>query len=146
VIAGAPYKRQNQVSYPPFGLFVDFVSQQARIANDPSFSLIGYTDMAPRTEKTVWKPNRQREVSVHKTELSSRATSDTGEPPTRYVDGDKLCLLHKKPHPLCKCWAFREKPIDERKTFLRENNVCFKCLSSSSHIAKNCQLNVQCFE
>lgn len=146
VIAGAAYKRQKQVSYPPFGFFVDFVSEQARIANDPSFSLIGNTDMAPRTEKTAWKPNRQREVSVHKTEVSPRATSDTGEPPTKSDDGDKLCLLHKKPHPLRKCRAFREKPIDERKTLLKENNVCFKCLSSSSHIAKNCKVNVQCFE
>ena len=145
VMTGAAYKRQNQVNYPPFGFFVDFVCQQAHIANDPSFSLIGNTDIAPRTEKTVWKPNRQREVSVHKTEVSPRATSDTGEPPTKY-DSDKLCLLHKKPHPLYKCRAFREKPIDERRTLLKENNVCFKCLSSSSHIAKDCKLNVRCFE
>lgn len=83
VFAGAAYKRQNQVNYPPFSFLVDFVSQQARIANDPSFSLIGNTDMAPRTEKTVWKPNRQREISVHKTEVSPRTTSDTGEPPNK---------------------------------------------------------------
>ncbi|XP_036003031.1 uncharacterized protein LOC118566091 isoform X1 [Fundulus heteroclitus] len=146
VIAGAAYKSQNKVNYPPFGFFVDFVSQQACIANDPSFSLIGNPDTAPRTEKTAWKPNRQREVSVHKTEVSPRATSDTGEPPTKSDDSDKLCLLHKKPHPLRKCRAFREKTIDERKTLLKENNVCFKCLSSSSHIAKNCRLNVQCLE
>ena len=88
---GAADKHQNQVSYAPFGFFVDFVSQQARIANDPSFSLIGYTDMAPRTEKTEWKPNRQR-VSVHKTDVLPRATSDKIEPPTSYSDGDKLCL------------------------------------------------------
>ena len=136
----AAYKRQNQVNYPPFGFFVNFLCQQAHIANDPSFSLIGNTDIAPRTEKTAWKPNRQREVSIHKTEVSPRATSDMGEPPTKYNDSDKLCLLHKKPHPLYKCRAFREKPIDERRTLLKENNVCFKCLSSSSHIAKNCKL------
>ncbi|XP_036007876.1 uncharacterized protein LOC118567277 [Fundulus heteroclitus] len=102
VIAGAAYKSQNKVNYPPFGFFVDFVSQQARIANDSSFSFIGNPDTAPRTEKTAWKPNRQREVSVHKTEVSPRATSDTGEPPTKSDDSDKLCLLHKKPHPLPK--------------------------------------------
>lgn len=66
----------------------------------------------------------------HKTEVSPRATSDTD-----------LRTLNAR-----KCRAFREKPIDERKTLLKENNVCFKCLSSSSHIAKNCKLNVQCFE
>lgn len=146
VIAGAAYKHQNQVNYPPFCFFVDFVTQQARIANDPSFSLSTNTDIALRTERIAWKPNRQREVSIHKTEVSPRATFDMGESPTKPDDSEKLCLSQKKPHPLRKCRAFREKPIDECKTLLKENNVCFKCLSSSSHIAKNCKLNVQCFE
>ena len=142
--AGAAYKRQQQVNYPPFAFFVDFVCQQACIMNDPSFNFIASTDTAPWTEKTAWKPNRQREVSVHKTEVSPRATSDMGEPPTN--NGDKLCLLHNLPHPLRKCRAFREKPIEERKTLLKDNNVCFKCCSSSSHIAKYCKINVQCSE
>ena len=143
---GASFKRQNRVPYPPFAYFVDFVSQQAGIMNDPSFSFIAHADTTSRTEKTAWKSNRQREVSVHKTEVSPRATSDTGEPPTRLDDSDKLCLLHKKPHPLRKCRAFREKPIEERKTMLKENNVCFKCCSSTSHIAKNCRIKIQCSE
>lgn len=57
------------------------------------------------------------------------------------------CVLFIENHTLCvKCRAFREKPIEDREIFLKENNVCFKCCSSSSHIAKNCKVKVQCFE
>lgn len=146
VLAGTAYKRQYQVNYPPFAFFVDFVNQQARIANDPGFSFIANTDTALRAERATWKSNRQREIAVHKTEVSHSDASDTGEPPTQSDDWDKLCLLHKKPHPLRKCRAFRGKPIDERRILLKENNVCFKCLSSSSHMAKNCKIHVQCME
>lgn len=88
---GASYKWQRRVSYPPFAYFVDFVSQEASIGNDPSFNFISHTDMAPRTEKTVWKPNKYREVSVHKTEIYPRASSDNGEPSTKSDDFNKLC-------------------------------------------------------
>ena len=145
ISAGTSYKRQNQVPYPPFAFFADFVTQQARMMSDPSFNFITHSDLGAKTEKAPWKPSRQQEVSVavHKTEVSPITTSNTGEPPTKPVDLDKICLLHKKPHPLRKCRAFRQKPIEERKTLLKENNVCFKCCSSSSHIARNCTVNIQ---
>lgn len=31
------YKMQNQVQFPPFSFFVNFVSREAQIRNDPSF-------------------------------------------------------------------------------------------------------------
>ncbi len=39
-----------------------------------------------------------------------------------------------------------EKPIDARKAFLRDNNVCYKCCASTSPIAKNCKTKGQCSE
>ena len=143
---GASYKRDHGVHFPPFSYFVDFVRQQDSIKNDPSFNFTSHTDMAPKSEKTVWKPNRQREVSVHKTEISPETSSDIEEPSKKPNDGERLCPIHKKPHPLWKCRVFRAKPIEERKTFLRENSVCFRCCASSSHIAKNCKFKAQCNE
>ncbi|XP_034384940.1 uncharacterized protein LOC117728244 isoform X1 [Cyclopterus lumpus] len=143
---GSSYKRQHHVSYPPFACFVNFVSQEASVKNDPSFNFVSHSDMSPRPEKTAWKPNRQREVSVHKTEIFPKAISDPREPSTKFNDCDKLCPIHKKPHPIRKCRAFREMPIEDRKTFLKENNICFRCCASSSHIARYCTFNVRCYE
>lgn len=38
VSVSANYKRDYQVSFPPFNVFVDFVSHEANIKNDPSFN------------------------------------------------------------------------------------------------------------
>ena len=142
---GASYKREHGVSFPPFSYFVNFVHQQDSVKNDPSFKFTSNTDTTQKLEKAAWKPNRQREVSVHKTEISPQ-TSSNSEEPSKTDGGDKLCPIHKKPHPLWKCRAFREKPIEERKAFLKENRVCFRCCASSTHIAKNCKFKAPCYE
>ncbi|KAI2655939.1 hypothetical protein H4Q32_012732 [Labeo rohita] len=96
---------------------VDFVSQEASIGNDPSFNFVSHIDMSAKMEKTAWKSSKQREISVHKTAVSSRVSTDAGEPSNKSDDCNKLCTIHRKPHPLNKCRAFREKPIDARKAF-----------------------------
>ncbi len=73
---GAAYKRQNHVPYPPFAYFVDFVSQEASIGNDPSFNFVSYIDLTPKMEKTAWKSSKQREISVHKTAVSLRVPNE----------------------------------------------------------------------
>ncbi|XP_053323801.1 uncharacterized protein LOC128497662 [Spea bombifrons] len=58
----------------------------------------------------------------------------------------KQCPIHQKPHPLQKCRAFREKPVEDRKRFLKENGICYKCCASTSHFAKDCKVSVKCTE
>ncbi|XP_055367455.1 uncharacterized protein LOC114862962 [Betta splendens] len=78
-------------------------------------------------------PNKP--VSVHKTNVSITNT-----------DPNKNCPLHNKPHPLKKCRMFRNKPYSERRTILKEKGICFKCCSSTSHLAKACMSAVKCSE
>ena len=61
VSVGASYKRDHQVSFPPFW----FVSQEAIVKNDPSFNFATHLDPSPRPRKP-WKFNRQREESVQR--------------------------------------------------------------------------------
>ncbi len=59
---------------------------------------------------------------------------------------EKYCPIHNIPHPLKMCRAFRAKPIEERKSFLRENGICYKCCISTTHLAKDCKIAVMCNE
>ncbi|XP_023812156.1 uncharacterized protein LOC111947642 [Oryzias latipes] len=145
ISVGASYKRERGVSFPPFHVFVDFVTQEANSRNDPSFNFT-LTQDAVKSDKPPWKGNRQREISVQKTTAVPHFTSNSQRYADRHFDIEKLCPIHKKPHPLSKCRAFHMKTLEERKTFLRENNICFKCCASSSHVAKNCEAKVQCSE
>ncbi|XP_076862530.1 uncharacterized protein LOC143514793 [Brachyhypopomus gauderio] len=143
---GSAYKQRYQVSYPPFGYFVYFISQEASIRNDPSFNLSTREESDPRDERAAWKSHRHKEVSTHKTEVISKMSPKMNELFSKPDDFNKMCLLHKKPHPLRKCRAFREKPIEDRKSFLKENHVCFKCCASTLHVARNCSAKIQCAE
>ncbi len=65
---GSDYKLKYNVPFPPFDVFVEFVSQQARIRNDPSFSFTSRVDTP--TKLTSWKQLKQKEISVHKTDVT----------------------------------------------------------------------------
>lgn len=82
-------------------------------------------------------------MSVHKTNISPVA--DQNETPST-DDPVKHCPIHNKPHPLTRCRSFRLKTIEERKTYLKEQGICFKCCSSSLHLARDCKATVKCDE
>ncbi|XP_051792766.1 uncharacterized protein LOC127530319 [Acanthochromis polyacanthus] len=144
---GSQYKEQHCVSFPPFAYFTDFICSEARRRNDPSFTL---TPTSSKTFNQYLKheqPEREmrtakRQVSTHKTDVTTKMDSLSHKPD----DIGKQCPIHQKPHPLKKCRGFRSKPLEERRTFLKENGVCFKCCSSTTHLAKNCKAVLKCSE
>ncbi|XP_077134864.1 uncharacterized protein LOC143788838 [Ranitomeya variabilis] len=141
---GSRYKQAHKVPFPPFRVFVDFVAQQAKVRNDPSFDFT-----MSCTAASGVKPSKTP-VAVHKTNVTStgflyRASKSSPEE-DKPQDLSKYCPLHKKPHPLLKCRAFREKSLEDRKSFLKENKICFRCCTTTSHFAKNCETSVKCTE
>ena len=77
----------------------------------------------------------------YKTEITGPSSGDQTNTPNL-----NLCIIHQKPHPLSKCRAFRAKPIYERKNLIRQHRLCFHCLASNTHMAKDCKLPVKCTE
>nr|XP_055029189.1 uncharacterized protein LOC129418268 [Misgurnus anguillicaudatus] len=132
------YKVDYNATFPPFSTFSNFVREQARIRNDPSFSFLSAAQS--KFDRPVKNSSRPM-ITVKKTEITEgNETTDISEDP------DKQCPLHKKPHPLRRCRSFRSKSLEERKTYLKDKNICFKCCASTKHQAKNCQIKVTCKE
>ncbi|XP_073714235.1 uncharacterized protein [Misgurnus anguillicaudatus] len=140
---GSRYKREHCVAYPPFSVFVDFVCEQAEMRNDPSFFLSTSSTAFFRGEKQhpskIWKPNAP--FSVNRTEVENPYSVEHLR-----EDPDKECPLHKMPHSLKRCRAFRGKSFVERKRFLLQHSICFRCCASTAHQAKDCKAVVQCEE
>lgn len=44
---GSEYKEEHKVPYPPFTFFMNFVCQQAKMQNDPSFALTRSINESP---------------------------------------------------------------------------------------------------
>ncbi|XP_069801384.1 uncharacterized protein [Dendropsophus ebraccatus] len=60
IIHGSRYKQVHNVPFPPFTVFVDFVTQQARIRNDPSFDFTMSCSTAPvsNLSKHQWQSTK----------------------------------------------------------------------------------------
>lgn len=147
VTQGSKYKEDYRVPFPPFNFFVKFIRSQAKIRNDPSFAFSTSSSSSHSRPEKPERYNNRTPVSVRKTEVS--ATSPTYQDSTSGKKADETniqCPIHNKPHPLAKCRGFRAKHLDERKAYLREKYICFRCCSSTKHMAKDCKAAVRCKE
>lgn len=136
------FKEENNGLFPPFDRFTSFICQETRRRNDPSFML------SRTNERSHDAPPRsfRNKISVHKTDVSIGPDPPTKPPVNKQAGLEKNCPIHNKAHPLGKCRAFRAKSIDERKTILKENDICFKCCTATCHLAKDCKVPVKCSE
>ncbi|XP_075534522.1 uncharacterized protein LOC142568489 [Dermacentor variabilis] len=151
--AGSKYKKDHDTAFPPFSFFSKFVRDQASMRNDPSFILNpqnASSEFNQRKEDNATKTTRQRSsVSARKTEvdpasakINQGATANEQQPESR--DLKRWCPYHKKPHPLERCRAFREKTLEERQSFIKKQGICLRCCSSKNHMQWQCQAVVIC--
>ena len=129
------YKRQHDTTFPPFSVFADFIRDMSRIKNDPGLNYENSCSQLSREKPPTKGQGSKALVSARKTELSLSNR-----------DLEKICPLHKTGHSLNSCRGFKSKTLEDRKKFLREKNICFKCCESSKHRSKVCTDEVQCGE
>ncbi|XP_038071932.1 uncharacterized protein LOC119740640 [Patiria miniata] len=142
---GSTYKKTHRVPFPPFSFFVNFVYSQAEMRTDPSFVLQPSNATTIAAEKP--SPNRfkpKSSITVHKTVVGTPATPSSDS--NKQMEPDKQCPIHKKPHSLRKCRWFRRQPLEERKAFLKEHAICYRCCASTAHQAKDCKVDIRCSE
>ncbi|XP_040216137.1 uncharacterized protein LOC120945794 [Rana temporaria] len=150
VAQASRYKKDHRVAFPPFAFFAEFIEDQAEIRNDPSFAFLNKrTASFPKVEQKppgLYK-ERRATVSVRKTEVPPESAANQEDNTRKKVEEpDKICPIHNKPHPLRKCRSFRSKTLEERKAYLKDNRICFRCCASIQHLAKDCKKTMQCAE
>jgi hypothetical protein len=129
------YKKNHPaVDSPPFTTFATFIQELSLERNNPNLVI-------DTVERDTGVRNRPREANTNKTEVD---TDDTGE--TTPCDPSNWCLIHQKPYPLRKCRVFLAKALGERTKIVKENGVCFRCIASREHVAKDCKANIVCSE
>lgn len=146
------YKSQHGVDYCPFNEFALFNQELAKERNDPYLAMesserrtnAAKSSTTPPTKAPV-KPSRsppfRSGLTAFKTEVSEPTYRQSAP-----QDPAKWCVIHKLSHALGKCRAFRAMSLTERKNLLDEHGICFRCVPSSSHQAKDCTVTVKCME
>ena len=54
-----------------------------------------------------------------------------------------VCYLCSQDHRIMDCVKFKQKTVVERKNFVKEQKLCFNCLSKA-HMLKECQSEFRC--
>ena len=131
----ASYKEKHKVSFPPFSFFTEFVKKYSVIMNDPSFNF----------EANV--PQHSTGPAKHEQKAYGRfSAAKTGiNQHDQSFQCEKVCLIHKTPHSLEDCRVFRSKTFDEKKKFISENKLCFRCLSED-HMIRECKIPAKKFD
>lgn len=91
------------------------------------------------------RSSQRNTVNNRKTDLSdSLVTNNKNE--TKSNSDLARCPLHNAGHSLNQCRGFRSKPIADRREFLRDKKICFRCCNSTSHKKPDCTADIQCSE
>ena len=142
------YKTRNDVIYPPFSVFANFIANMAKLRNDPSFKYESSAE--PNSQQ---RPRKTGDSPVH---VSTRITqsedlhngpkinSSSHQNPESHLVDSLSCPIHGTSHTLNMCRGFRLKPISERKDFLKKNGLCYRCCGPKKHLSKNCTETVKC--
>ena len=125
--------------YPPFTQFSKFVQDVSKERNDPNFLIELSSDNYHPTSYSK-SPTRAFKTDIKETDHNS------GTPDGDNQYNPNKCILHGKPYPVAACRAFRAKPMKKRKSLIRKHRLCFRCLASASHMAKDCKTSVKCLE
>lgn len=127
---GRKFKVSHSVTFPPFTFFVSFIKEMCSLYNDPSFRHDQSTQKGHR-EEAQQRSGRPLRINANKGEVNN-----TG----------RTCPLHKyAQHTLETCREFRKKPIEERRQFLKDNKLCFRCCKFE-HRIRDCKVPIKCDE
>lgn len=137
-----------------FSDFVQFVKQEAELANDPVFSPEALMKER-RKNAGITKPNHHRDnyknrVSNRPQSGQSFATSTNASVNAAYTrptsaPTDQPCPLCNGRHDIAKCNAFVKSSLEERSDVIRKNRLCFRCFRSG-HLSANCPSKSSCGE
>lgn len=133
--------KEDKSQFPPFKEFVEFMTKEATIACDPVTSLQSLKEISDN-QKSNRTTNRQEKRSYgSRTFLAEVEERDKKGP--EHTKIKVSCTLCNKSHELDDCRAFLAKPLEERKIFAREKQLCFACLQGG-HISRRCKHRMKC--
>lgn len=112
--------------YPSFKRFVAFLQKESKIACNPFTSplLLSSKVSDEKFPKRVRAFNTKAQVK------------DSTRTESKMISPCSVC--RSETHSISKCPIFAEKPMDDKRSFIRENHICFGCLRKG-HISKDCK-------
>ncbi|XP_039281639.1 uncharacterized protein LOC120350817 [Nilaparvata lugens] len=116
--------------FPSINDFISFLEKRRQILENTSHSL---NDICKE---------RSDKSQTQKHSASQRSQSQSYHVNTQHAD--KICLFCKENHALYLCNKFNQVSISERVAFVKSNKLCFNCMRTAEHHAKECTSSNRC--
>lgn len=81
-------------------------------------------------------PAREKAVKERSFHIATPVTPQTSS-------SGRICIKCKDSHTLCHCKLFSKMDTENRRDFVKSNNLCFNCLASGHSVMK-CRIPVSC--
>lgn len=120
----------SDIEMPSYCQLMDFLENHCKAAEALH---LGSTATNKIQSTSTAKPN----FNVNKrTTLVAQLNTDDNSP-------SNPCILCSAAHQLYRCSAFLSKSVDDRINIVRQNRICYNCLSNS-HFSRNCKSKMNC--
>ncbi len=123
-------------SIPTFEDLCQFVKEAEDIANDPAFGTDALQLHESRNKQSTLKQNTNTFSTIVDDDITATATQS--RPST-----SNKCAYCEYCHDVEECELFTKLTLDARKTWLKENRLCFSCFETG-HISKVCTSRRTC--
>ncbi|KAL6490035.1 hypothetical protein MHYP_G00003800 [Metynnis hypsauchen] len=126
--------------FPCFEEFTKFMSVEAEIACNPVTSLFALHASESVSDKKRTTILKRSKASV----FNTQAVLDNGTQITTKGKMKVPCrLCHDNSHQLCKCPDFLKGSLDYRRSYVKDNKLCYGCLRPG-HSARECHNRHTC--
>lgn len=126
--------------FPSFEEFAKFMSMEAETACNPITSFFALHSAESHQDKWSTRVSKGNKASAFTTQTvvennKQTTTKEKVKPP---------CMLCQDiSHQLCKCPDFMKRKLEHRRTYIKENRLCYGCLKPG-HSAKECRHRHTC--
>ncbi|KAK7880700.1 hypothetical protein WMY93_032666 [Mugilogobius chulae] len=119
--------------FPSFKDFAEFVAVEAEISCNPVTSSHALHACGLSLEKGHTKEIKQNRPTFQV--FSTQASIHTDKAPCMFCKDER--------HQLTMCPSFSEKSLNDKRTFVKDNRLCYGCLKIG-HNAKDCRQRLTC--
>ncbi len=137
------YQKNNANSYPPFSKFVDYVTEESTVTNNPIAS-VGAVKEASEVNFQKSEKSRKREEPKKERMKSFKLSSDTNskcystkknspgdnshQKAAQPTENKSCAMCRSTTHTLDSCFKFNMKELTDGVQFIKEQGRCFGCL------------------
>ena len=127
--------RYNEQRLANFQDLSHFVHRESETANDPVFGKQALTTCNQSSSSTGINPSHRGKSPLKYDNSSSFAVNSTHD--NNMNSRPINCKLCNQSHDLDRCSEFLDKSIEDRRSFLKDKNLCFACFGWN-HTSRGC--------